>query len=91
VNLTSRIEGQCKAYGAPIIIGSRTVELVGSRFATIELDSIQVKGETEPETIYGLFGAAGLAASDEFRRVRDICSEMLESYRRREWDDALKR
>ena len=33
VNLASRLEGQCKSYGLPIIIGSRTASAAKDKFA----------------------------------------------------------
>ena len=58
VNLASRVEGQTKTYGVTTIIGSRTNELAGDRFATLLLDLVAVKGKTEPEKIYALLGPA---------------------------------
>jgi adenylate cyclase len=90
VNLTSRIEGQTKTYGVPIIAGSKTMEYARERFATLELDRIRVKGKTEPEIIYGIFGAADLAASDTFCQLRDLNNQLLTCYRRRDWPKALE-
>ena len=56
VNLSSRLEGQTKAYGVTTIISSNTYSKVNNDTGDIiELDKIQVKGKTEPETIFGLF------------------------------------
>ena len=56
VNLSSRLEGQTKAYGVTTIISSNTYsETKNDKGDIIELDKIQVKGKTEPETIFGLF------------------------------------
>ena len=56
VNLSSRLEGQTKAYGVTTIISSNTYSKVKNDIGDIiELDKIQVKGKTEPETIFGLF------------------------------------
>ena len=55
VNLSSRLEGQTKAYGVTTIISSNTFsETKNDKGDIIELDKIQVKGKTEPETIFGL-------------------------------------
>src|SRR5262249_26357456 len=56
VNLASRLEGQCKSYGLPIIIGSRTAAVAKDKFAMLELDFIAVKGKKEPEVVYALVG-----------------------------------
>ncbi len=56
VNLASRLEGQSKEYGFPIIVGSKTALAAKDRFAILELDFIMVKGKTEPEVIYAIAG-----------------------------------
>jgi len=48
VNLASRLEGQSKEYGFPIIVGSKTALAVKDKFAILELDFIMVKGKKEP-------------------------------------------
>jgi adenylate cyclase len=90
VNLASRLEGRSKSYGTPIIIGSGTAAKVGDRFATLEIDLITVKGKTEPERIYTVLGADDVAASDEYRTVRDLTERMLHAYRGRDWTGALE-
>ena len=63
VNLASRLEGQSKEYGFPIIVGSRTALAVKDRFAILELDFIMVKGKKEPEVIYAIAGREDTAQS----------------------------
>jgi adenylate cyclase len=92
VNLTSRIEGQTKTYGIPIIAGAATMQAVGEKLAAIELDIVRVKGKAEPEIVYGIFGSEDLAHGEDFRRLRDLCHQMLAAYRARDWtkaDEAL--
>lgn len=90
VNLTSRIEGQTKTYGISVIAGSKTAQAVGDQFALLELDVIRMKGKLEPETVYGVFGAAHVAVGDDFRRLREFCRNMLIAYRARDWAKALE-
>lgn len=52
VNLASRLEGQSKPYGVKIILGPKTAEYVQDEYPVLELDSIAVKGKTEPVKIY---------------------------------------
>jgi|GEM_PF-113628 len=52
VNLASRLEGLTKYYGVPIIIGSRTRDLIESEIVCRLLDWVQVKGKAEPTPIY---------------------------------------
>jgi adenylate cyclase len=70
VNLASRLEGQSKNYGLPIIVGSRTASAVGEKFAVLELDCITVKGKTEPESVYTVLGRSDVADSDPVQRKR---------------------
>jgi adenylate cyclase len=44
VNLASRLEGQSKEYGFPIIAGSKTALAAKDKFAILELDFIMVSG-----------------------------------------------
>ena len=89
VNLASRLEGQSKEYGFPIIVGSKTALAAKDRFAILELDFIMVKGKTEPEVIYAVAGRQDVALSERFQMQRNLTIEMLAAYRNRNWDDAL--
>jgi adenylate cyclase len=89
VNLASRLEGQTKEYGFPIIVGSTTAMAVKEKFAILELDFIMVKGKTEPEVIYAIAGRDDVAQSEDFQRLRNLTIEMLACYRSRDWDGAL--
>jgi adenylate cyclase len=89
VNLASRLEGQCKSYGLPIIVGSRTALVAKERFAVLEIDFVAVKGKKEPEVVYAIMGRQELANSGKFQRWRDLNIEMLSQYRRRDWTAAL--
>jgi adenylate cyclase len=89
VNLASRLEGQSKEYGFPIIVGSNTALAAKDRFAILELDFIMVKGKTEPEVIYAIAGREETARSGRFQRLRNLTIEMLACYRSRDWDGAL--
>jgi adenylate cyclase len=89
VNLASRLEGQSKEYGFPIIVGSRTALAVKDKFAILELDFIMVKGKKEPEVIYAIAGREETAQSARFQRLRNLTIEMLACYRSRDWEGAL--
>ena len=89
VNLASRLEGQTKEYGFPIIVGSKTALAVKDEFAILELDFIMVKGKKEPEVIYAIAGREDVAQSERFQRLRNLTIEMLACYRTRDWDGAL--
>jgi adenylate cyclase len=89
VNLASRLEGQTKNYGATIILGSSTAELVQDQFVTVELDVIRVKGKAEPETIYALLGSKELFADPNFVELRNQLSQALAAYRHQDWNGTL--
>jgi adenylate cyclase len=89
VNLASRLEGQSKEYGFPIIVGSKTALAVKDKFAILELDFIMVKGKKEPEVIYAIAGRADTAQSGRFQRLRNLTIEMLACYRSRDWEGAV--
>jgi adenylate cyclase len=89
VNLASRLEGQSKEYGFPIIVGSKTALAVKDQFAILELDFIMVKGKKEPEVIYAIAGREDTVQSGRFQRLRNLTIEMLACYRSRDWEGAL--
>jgi adenylate cyclase len=89
VNLASRLEGQTKEYGFPVIVGSRTALAVKDHFAILELDFIMVKGKKEPEVIYAIAGREETIHSARFQRLRNLTIEMLACYRSRDWEGAL--
>jgi adenylate cyclase len=89
VNLASRLEGQSKEYGFPIIVGSKTALAVKDKFAILELDFIMVKGKKEPEVIYAIAGREDTVQSGRFQRLRNLTIEMLACYRHRDWEGAL--
>ena len=89
VNLASRLEGQSKEYGFPIIAGSQTALAAKDKFAILELDFIMVKGKKEPEVIYAIAGREDVAQSARFQTLRNLTIEMLACYRSRDWEGAL--
>lgn len=89
VNLASRLESQCKAYGVGIIVGAKTQMQVGE-YATVELDRVMVKGRTEPERIFALLGNAGLAQSAGYRALVDRQAAFLQEYRAGRFTEALE-
>jgi len=90
VNLASRLEGQSKTYGLPIILGSKTASALQDKFAVLELDCITVKGKTEPESVYTVLGGADVAGSDRFGQLRTKVADMLLRYRKRDFSGAAQ-
>ena len=88
VNLASRLEGQSKNYGIPIVIGSKTAQAARDRFALLELDFITVKGKTEPETIYTVLGREDVLGSSRFQELQQVFNDMLARYRSQDFAGA---
>lgn len=57
VNVASRLEGQTKTYGLPILVGPRTAaEIEPHGYKVISLDNIRVKGKEIAIEIFALVG-----------------------------------
>ncbi len=87
VNLAARLEGQTKAYGVRNLIGSATAAGVPA-FALIELDSVAVKGRSQPETVFTVAGDAETARLDEFQTLKDELTAARNAYLLQDWDAA---
>jgi adenylate cyclase len=85
VNLASRLEGQSKTYDVPVILGTRTALAAQEKFAVLELDLITVKGKTEPETVYTLFGRDDVAGSEPFIKAKQAFGRMMALFRGRDF------
>ncbi len=89
VNLASRLEGQTKPYGVPVMVPEATANATDG-LAFLELDLIRVKGKVEPERIYALIGLENIAENVGFKTHKDQHDEMLALYRAREFKKAAK-
>ena len=88
VNLASRLEGQCKTYGVPIVIGSTTAQAAKGKFAMLEIDFITVKGKKQPEVVYAIVGREEVQSAEWFQRLHELNAKMLSCYRNRDWPAA---
>ncbi|MEM6616941.1 MAG: adenylate/guanylate cyclase domain-containing protein [Pseudomonadota bacterium] len=88
VNLASRLEGQSKGYGLPIIVGDATADAARDGFAIIEIDLIRVKGKQEPEHVHAVLGDHAVRESEWFGRVAEANKALLASYRGRAFESA---
>ncbi|OLP52891.1 adenylate cyclase [Rhizobium rhizosphaerae] len=52
VNLASRLEGESKNYGVPLLLGPETARQAGGEVPLVELDSITVKGRNTRSPIF---------------------------------------
>ncbi len=91
VNVASRLEARTKDYRIPIVIGARTEQLAKENFAMMEIDRIQVKGKTEPETVFTVLGRAELGQDASFQELRELTAGMLTCYRQQDWTRALEK
>lgn len=89
VNLASRLEGQSKTYGVPIVIGERTREELPA-FACLELDLIQVKGKAQAVHIFALLGDESVAIEPWFHEASEAQETMLSAYRSQDWGAAQR-
>lgn len=87
VNLASRLEGQSSNYGMQIILGEGTIKgLSKEKYLIYELDSIAVKGKSEPETIYTVFNRQEF--KDEKEAFLEDHKNFLDNYRNQNWEKA---
>ena len=89
VNVASRLESRTKDYRLSLVIGSRTAEGAKGKFATMEIDLIQVKGKKQPEAVFTVIGPAEVEQDPRCGELRDLNARMLASYRKQQWDEAL--
>jgi adenylate cyclase len=54
VNLASRIEGLCKEYGVPVILGEDTAAHVTTALPLCELARVAVRGKATPTALYAI-------------------------------------
>jgi len=90
VNLASRLEGACKVYKVPILMGERTFQLVGESIISRELDCIRVVGKTIPVHVYEVIGEAGEVPEEKLAAIADF-HQVLRDFRTRRWDEAWSR
>jgi adenylate cyclase len=89
VNVASRLEARTKDYRLPLVIGSRTAERAQEKFATMEIDLIQVKGKKQPEAVFAVLGRAGIDQDQRSKELSSLNAEMLASFLKQQWNDAL--
>ena len=89
VNVASRLEARTKDYRLPLVIGSRTAERAQEKFATMEIDLIQVKGKKDPEAVFAVLGRADMQQDPRCQELRALNAEMLATFRKQNWDEAL--
>ena len=87
VNTAARLEGLTKGYGLDLIIGESTANRC-AEFALVEIDQVKVKGRATPLRIFTVMGDEDFAKTPEFKIMHDRQAELLDAYRRQDWDAA---
>jgi adenylate cyclase len=72
-----------------MVIGSRTAERAKQKFATMEIDLIQVKGKKQPEAVFTVLGRAEVEQDLRCGELRELNGRMLTKYRTQQWSEAL--
>ncbi|RZI40697.1 adenylate/guanylate cyclase domain-containing protein [Herbaspirillum sp. HC18] len=86
VNLSSRLEGITKVYGAGVAVGEAT-RLAAPEFAYRELDRVRVKGKNEPVPIFEPLGRES-EIDGKLRAEVDKWHEALRLVREQQWNRA---
>ena len=90
VNLASRLEGACKAYGAHILVSTNTFERLRGTYRHREIDRIVVKGKTQPVAIYEILEYHTRESFPNLTDALGYFKHALEAYRARRWNEAIK-
>jgi adenylate cyclase len=84
INLASRLEGACKAYGISTLIGEKTQARVKEKILTREIDIIKVVGKSRPIRVFELIGMRDDIRAEKIREIK-IFEEALGLYRNQQW------
>mgnify|MGYP000123055562 CR=1 FL=1 len=88
VNLGSRLEGLTKAYGAEILV-SEASQQQAPEFLYRRIDKVQVKGKTQPITIFEPLMLRQQAEVLDFKLV-ELLDLSFEYYTQQDWPKAVK-
>ena len=87
VNLGSRLEGQCKTYGAKIIISQLTLNQVEAAIGPVTalyLDKIAVKGKSVPVDIYELLSLEP-PTTEQATKI-DLTKSARDAFSNQQWE-----
>jgi len=90
VNLASRLESACKAYGARIMVSEYTFGRLRGTYRSREIDRTIVKGKTKPVAIYEILEYHTPESFPNINEALGLFKHGLESYRAQRWDAAIK-
>jgi adenylate cyclase len=89
MNLASRLEGACKQYTVPILVGENTFTQIEKDIITREVDLIRVVGKAQPVRVYEILGEKSELSASQWDGI-DLFHQALKMYRDRRWDEAIK-
>lgn len=89
INMASRLEGACKHYSVPILVGETTFRMAEDFIAAREVDLIRVVGKNKPERVYQVLGKMSVFSEEEKGVVASF-HRALGFYRKRDWDKASR-
>jgi len=89
VNLASRLESLCKQYHASILISENTYKKLRGTYRIREVDSVVVKGKTEPVGIYEVLDYHDDKTFPNIMEVVNHFKSGLSLYRNGAWDRAI--
>ena len=69
VNLASRLEGANKVFGTYVLASESTMKLAGAAFAWREIDTIRVKGRSDPVRVYEPIGEVGQLSREQLAQT----------------------
>jgi len=72
-------------YGPAVIVGDGFKEVVGDRFALLEVDLVSTPRHPEGWRAYALLGDSIMRASPKFRALEEGHKQMFEAYRNQRW------
>lgn len=75
-------------YGPAVIVGDGFKEIVGERFALLEVDLISTPRHPNGWRAYALLGDSIVRASPKFRALEDGHRQLFDAYRNQRWDAA---
>ncbi|HEY9599097.1 MAG TPA: adenylate/guanylate cyclase domain-containing protein, partial [Cyanophyceae cyanobacterium] len=91
VNLASRLEGTTKLYGCDIAISGCTYQSCSDRLWVRELDSVRVKGKTQPVSIYEVIGLRSDPISETKQQIIELYEQGRDYYLKRQLKRAMKK
>jgi adenylate cyclase len=90
VNLAARLEAAAKDYGVTVLASESIASLVKDRIVTRELDSVRVKGKSQPVKLFEII-AKRENASENLLNAIQIYEEGLHSYYYQDWKIASRK